>query len=94
MADLLLELIRAQHELLVLGTSRRDRVAAKTATAGHSVINHNGIGYLEGWDTWSDLSKLFSFGVTQPSALLNCLFFAINLVICLMSLQADCPYYR
>jgi hypothetical protein len=70
---LIVNLIRDQHALLVLGnfssssSSLSSPSSPPTPPHPSSFINRNGIAYLEGWDTWSDISALADFGVTQPS---------------------------
>ncbi|KJE94812.1 hypothetical protein CAOG_05389 [Capsaspora owczarzaki ATCC 30864] len=63
-ADAVLDLMNAQRDLLVLG-----KVPGQATPA--DVTKLNGIGYLEGWDTWADLGSLSPHALTtQPLRLL------------------------
>jgi len=60
--EVLQEGISAEHQLLVLG-----QVTGRDGPA--DVTRQNGIAYLEGWDTWSEIGQMSGKIETQPSRL-------------------------
>jgi hypothetical protein len=56
------EVVSAEYQLLVLGqVTGKDRPV--------DVVKNNGIAYLEGWDTWSEIGHMAGKMETQPSRL-------------------------
>ncbi len=50
-----------------VGESSRKPLIYGDATAGSSTNLLSGIDYLQGWDTWSELSTTLNFANSQPS---------------------------